>query len=112
MREGELWWFDNKQVHEAFNDAQAERIHLIFDLLPREAANVALDLDAKLRLEKPLSEAPETDNPMEVGEVESFRRVVYDPASPRAGWLVAGDGRKTQRAVPLACTLPRSRMAR
>jgi hypothetical protein len=35
MREGELWWFDNKQRHEAFNDAEAERIHLIFDLLPR-----------------------------------------------------------------------------
>jgi hypothetical protein len=35
MREGELWWFDNKQSHEAFNDAEAERIHLIFDLLPR-----------------------------------------------------------------------------
>lgn len=35
MREGELWWFDNKQSHEAFNDADTERIHLIFDLLPR-----------------------------------------------------------------------------
>jgi hypothetical protein len=35
MREGELWWFDNKQRHEAFNDADVERIHLIFDLLPR-----------------------------------------------------------------------------
>ncbi len=35
MREGELWWFDNKQCHEAFNDADVERIHLIFDLLPR-----------------------------------------------------------------------------
>ncbi|HEY5657582.1 MAG TPA: aspartyl/asparaginyl beta-hydroxylase domain-containing protein [Myxococcota bacterium] len=35
MREGELWWFDNKQLHEAFNDSDVERIHLIFDLLPR-----------------------------------------------------------------------------
>ncbi len=34
MREGELWWFDNKQVHEAFNDGGAARIHLIFDMLP------------------------------------------------------------------------------
>ena len=34
MREGELWWFDNKQVHEAHNDGEAERIHLIFDMLP------------------------------------------------------------------------------
>ncbi len=38
MREGELWWFDNKQMHEAFNDGEAERIHLIFDLLPRARA--------------------------------------------------------------------------
>jgi hypothetical protein len=35
MREGELWWFDNKQIHEAFNDGDEDRIHLIFDLQPR-----------------------------------------------------------------------------
>lgn len=35
MREGELWWFDNKAVHEARNDGEEDRIHLIFDLLPR-----------------------------------------------------------------------------
>lgn len=34
MREGELWWFDNQQVHEARNDGDQDRIHLIFDLLP------------------------------------------------------------------------------
>lgn len=34
MREGELWWFDNKQVHEAYNDGEHARVHLIFDLLP------------------------------------------------------------------------------
>jgi Aspartyl/Asparaginyl beta-hydroxylase len=33
MREGELWWFDNQQVHEAFNDGDEDRIHIIFDLL-------------------------------------------------------------------------------
>lgn len=38
MREGELWWFDNKQVHEAFNDGEQDRIHMIFDLLPRAMA--------------------------------------------------------------------------
>jgi hypothetical protein len=35
MRTGELWWFDNKRRHEAHNDAELDRIHLIFDLLPR-----------------------------------------------------------------------------
>ncbi|WP_282606119.1 aspartyl/asparaginyl beta-hydroxylase domain-containing protein [Pelagibius sp. Alg239-R121] len=37
MREGELWWFDNKQVHEAHNDGDQDRIHIIFDLLPHAA---------------------------------------------------------------------------
>jgi aspartyl/asparaginyl beta-hydroxylase (cupin superfamily) len=35
MREGELWWFDNDQMHEAINDGGQDRIHMIFDLLPR-----------------------------------------------------------------------------
>ena len=34
MREGELWWFDNDQMHEAFNDGDEDRVHMIFDLLP------------------------------------------------------------------------------
>ena len=35
MRVGELWWFDNNEMHEARNDGDADRIHLIFDMLPR-----------------------------------------------------------------------------
>lgn len=35
MAEGELWWFDNNQMHEAYNDGDVERIHIIFDMLPR-----------------------------------------------------------------------------
>jgi len=35
MREGELWWFDNDQMHEAVNDGEHDRVHMIFDLLPR-----------------------------------------------------------------------------
>jgi hypothetical protein len=38
MREGELWWFDNDQMHEAFNDGEEDRIHMIFDMLPRGRA--------------------------------------------------------------------------
>lgn len=34
MREGELWWFDNKAMHEAWNRGEEDRIHLIFDVLP------------------------------------------------------------------------------
>lgn len=35
MGQGELWWFDNNQMHEAYNDGDLDRIHFIFDLLPR-----------------------------------------------------------------------------
>ena len=38
MRPGELWWFDNKAEHEAWNDTDAPRIHLIFDVEPTPAA--------------------------------------------------------------------------
>ncbi len=34
MHPGELWWFDNKMEHEAWNDTSSRRIHLIFDLEP------------------------------------------------------------------------------
>jgi aspartyl/asparaginyl beta-hydroxylase (cupin superfamily) len=46
MREGELWWFDNKQVHEAHNHGDENRIHLIFDLLPRASRGLAFGQDA------------------------------------------------------------------
>ena len=38
MGEGELWWFDNDQEHDAFNDGDLDRIHMIFDLLPKARA--------------------------------------------------------------------------
>jgi aspartyl/asparaginyl beta-hydroxylase (cupin superfamily) len=48
MREGELWWFDNKAMHEACNDGDQDCVHLIFDLLPASRASEvfgsALDL--------------------------------------------------------------------
>lgn len=34
MRTGELWRFDNKAVHEAYNGGTGDRIHFIFDLRP------------------------------------------------------------------------------
>ncbi len=34
LGEGELWWFDNSKEHEAWNDGDENRIHLIFDVLP------------------------------------------------------------------------------
>jgi Aspartyl/Asparaginyl beta-hydroxylase len=44
MQEGELWWFDNKAMHEAWNHGDAGRIHLIFDMLPaRTHGDVPVD---------------------------------------------------------------------
>ncbi|MEO1081964.1 MAG: aspartyl/asparaginyl beta-hydroxylase domain-containing protein [Pseudomonadota bacterium] len=34
LKVGELWWFDNNKVHEAWNDGDENRVHLIFDVLP------------------------------------------------------------------------------
>jgi len=33
MKEGDVWWFDNRVPHEAFNDSDEERIHVILDVL-------------------------------------------------------------------------------
>jgi len=33
MQEGELWWINNRLPHEAFNDSDQDRIHVIFDLI-------------------------------------------------------------------------------
>jgi hypothetical protein len=43
MREGEIWWFDNRLPHEAVNDSDEDRIHLIFDILsPASLASLPL----------------------------------------------------------------------
>src|SRR5580658_707820 len=43
MQEGELWWFDNKQYHEAYNESDEWRIHYIFDLLPPAQRHLAVN---------------------------------------------------------------------
>jgi hypothetical protein len=32
MRNGELWWFDNKTPHQSRNDGDCWRMHIIFDV--------------------------------------------------------------------------------
>ena len=53
MHEGELWWFDNNAMHDACNDSGADRIHLIFDLLPNDvkASGVSDDPGSRLAAE-------------------------------------------------------------
>jgi outer membrane protein assembly factor BamB len=43
MQEGELWWFDNKQYHESYNESDEWRIHYIFDLLPADHSDLAVN---------------------------------------------------------------------
>jgi hypothetical protein len=31
---GQIWWFNNHVVHQAFNESDDERIHVVFDVLP------------------------------------------------------------------------------
>lgn len=49
MREGELWWFNNKTLHEAKNEGEEDRIHLIFDLLPRHLETEVLRASRRAR---------------------------------------------------------------
>lgn len=37
MQEGELWWFDPTVEHEAFNESDDDRIHIIVDVMSRES---------------------------------------------------------------------------
>lgn len=41
FKEGEIWEFDNKELHGAINQGQSNRIHLIFDLVFLEDALAA-----------------------------------------------------------------------
>jgi outer membrane protein assembly factor BamB len=43
MQEGELWWFDNKQYHESYNESDQWRIHYIFDLLSADHSDLAVN---------------------------------------------------------------------
>lgn len=40
-QEGELWWFDNRQHHQAINNSDDWRIHFIFDVLPNKYKELA-----------------------------------------------------------------------
>lgn len=41
MKEGELWWFENNQHHQAMNNSDEWRIHYIFDILPNKYKDIA-----------------------------------------------------------------------
>jgi hypothetical protein len=60
FRDGELWWFNNKARHDAFNPSAEGRIHVIFDVLPpRPAAEFWPGLESSTHERKtPVSPLP------------------------------------------------------
>ena len=60
MQEGELWWFDNKQFHESYNESDEWRIHYIFDLLSAGYADLAVNA-VSLPSEPAIATAPKQD---------------------------------------------------
>lgn len=64
MREGEVWWFDNKQIHDAANDGGQDRIHMIFDLLPKAGAGEILD-ETRSKESEPMSTAAAPAQPLQ-----------------------------------------------
>ncbi len=72
FRDGELWWFNNKAVHDAFNPSAEGRIHVIFDVLPsRPSAGSWPGLEADAHEPMTLSAAV---------------RAVLAGKTPAAGW--------------------------
>jgi len=57
MREGELWWFDNSQYHQASNKSDEWRIHYIFDVLPNEYTKLAKNPISPTEISKKLKSA-------------------------------------------------------
>jgi hypothetical protein len=43
MQAGELWWFNNKEYHDACNESHEWRLHFIFDLLPKVYQHLAVN---------------------------------------------------------------------
>ena len=66
MQEGELWWFDNKQFHESYNESGEWRIHYIFDLLAADYSDLAVNpvfLPDPVRPPEPPAEPPAQPEP-------------------------------------------------
>ncbi len=93
MQEGELWWFDNKQYHEAYNESDEWRIHYIFDLLP--AAYSQLGRNAVLLPAEPVPQTKAVSKIELISAairdraiVRSDRQRLISPKGGSYGWLI------------------------
>lgn len=52
---GEVWWFNNHVTHQAFNDGDGDRIHVIFDVLPHKNRFLVPYLQKEAKKKKPVA---------------------------------------------------------
>jgi hypothetical protein len=100
LHEGELWWFDNKAIHDACNDSAADRIHLIFDLLPADVKPSGVTDDPGRRLEEELA-ARERQAVEEIARAVSLYAVARERPERWARTLAEADLLQLAQKKPL-----------
>ncbi len=90
MRAAELWWFDNKAIHNAQNESPRPRIHLVFDLNPKVSGDVEDPLnvskpDPCRMLENARASTPNGANEAVAVAVELYLAILRNPVRWDAG---------------------------
>ena len=113
MNEGELWWFDNKQYHESYNESDDWRIHYIFDLLPADYRDLAVNAV----LLPPAAEPPPKSQPFEGGSAilsprEVIASAIREQAILRSGHqrLLSPDGTNNRWLIDMRRLFMHARM--
>jgi len=94
MREGELWWFDNKQFHEAYNDSDEWRVHYIFDLLSVDYGDIAVNPVAVTAVARPPAPAKTSAREIvsaaihERGILRAENQRLISPKGHQNQWLI------------------------
>jgi aspartyl/asparaginyl beta-hydroxylase (cupin superfamily) len=102
FRDGELWWFNNKAVHDAFNPSDQGRVHVIFDVLPSRPAPFWVDLEADAR--DPITPEQSSSTSLSDPASDGDARARETPAQvdPLAGMSAAVRAILAGRMIPAA----------
>lgn len=76
MREGEMWWFDNKKPHDSVNPSNEWRIHVIFDVKADHIEPAEYQRNAK----RNSTQSQELEGNMEGNSVQVVPPLVHMPA--------------------------------
>lgn len=96
MQEGELWWFDNKQYHESHNESGDWRIHYIFDLLPADYGDLAVN--PVLLHADPVANPPEPSGSRDILSSAIREQAILNGESQR---LISPNGNRNQWLIDL-----------